>query len=331
MKYSKKKYKINNIVLCVLIFLVLIEMIPYALTILLPQLCYGCTTIGKYQQKLNESIHLSKITWLIYLFLFIYLIYVSSYWKNPILKYGSILFSLFMIYLPTMPFIVIINIIMMCYYKNPPFIYDYHTLFPTSIDLEKNADNIIREFKDYKQTADCIRKTNPGYKIEVNSTKDNCWRAHYLKKSGVMNEEITSFPITYKLLKDPQIHNAIFSILDPGVEIPEHTGYYKGYLRYHLGIIIPDKNTEKAYIVCGGETYSWKEGEGILFDDMYLHNVKNPTNQTRVVLYLDIKRTSDSNWINTLNYIGIYLIENSIMLNIFLKNQHSQIKIEDNS
>ena len=141
------------------------------------------------------------------------------------------------------------------------------------------------------------------------------------------------FPNTIELLKNEQIHNAFFSILDPGVEIPPHIGYYKGYLRYHMGVIIPNNNTgkidDKAYIVCGGEKYIWEDNKGVVFDDLYLHYVKNPTNQLRVVLYLDIKRNSNSHIVNTINDVGIYLIENSFIFNNFLKNQHSQNKIEN--
>jgi beta-hydroxylase len=241
-----------------------------------------------------------------------------------------------MIYLPTLPLINIITLFLSLIYKNPPFITDYHDIFPSSIDIEENSNIIINEFKSYTKNhkPDCIRKTNPGFKIENNSRDDNCWRALYLKKIGKIDDNMAQyFPNTIELLKDKQIHNAFFSILDPGVEIPPHAGYYKGYLRYHMGVIIPNNGTgaidDKAYIVCGGEKYIWKEGHGIVFDDLYLHYVKNPTNQMRVVLYLDIKREDESYFVNKLNDIGIHLIEKSIVFNIFLKNQHSQNKIEE--
>ena len=158
--------------------------------------------------------------------------------------------------------------------------------------------------------------------------------SNIFEKIGVLDENMVQyFPKTTQLLKDSQIHNAFFSILEPGVEIPPHVGYYKGYLRYHIGIIIPNSESNdtinKAYIVCNDEKYIWKENEGIVFDDMYLHYVKNPTNQTRVILYLDIKRNSNTYFINKLNDIGIYFLENSIVLNRFLLNQHNQIKIEN--
>jgi beta-hydroxylase len=328
--------KNTSIILLVLIALTLIELIPYLLTIIFPNLCYGCTTIGKLQQQLNENINLGYISWFSYTVLFIYFIYLSSRFKNILYRYSSIFFCLFMIYLPTLPLINIITIFFRMIYKNPPFINDYQNIFPSAIEIENNSNIIISEFKNYTKNnkPNCIRKSNPGFKIENNSNDDNCWRALYLKKIGkIDNNMIQYFPNTIELLKNEQIHNAFFSILDPGVEIPPHVGYYKGYLRYHMGIIIPNNETDnlndKAYIICGGEKHIWKEGQGVVFDDMYLHHVKNPTNQTRVVLYLDIKRKDSSYFLDKINDIGIFLIENSIVFNSFLKNQHSQNKIEN--
>lgn len=330
---------IRIIVLIILILFALSEIFPYILTIIFPNLCYGCTKIGNMQQYVNAKYNLGYISWFSYTILFVYFIYLSSKFKNATLKYGSILACLFMIYVPTLPLVNIITLILCSIYKNPPFITNYSTIFPSSIQIEKKSKTIIDEFKNYTKhhKPDCIRKSNPGFKIENvknESVEDNCWRALYLKKIGKIDENMTQyFPSTIELIKDEQIHNAFFSILDPGVEIPPHVGYYKGYLRYHMGVIIPNNETnrtdDKAYIICGGEKYIWKENVGIVFDDLYLHNVQNPTNQTRVVFYLDIKRKSDLYFVNKINDIGIYLIENSIVFNSFLKNQHNQNKIED--
>jgi hypothetical protein len=319
-----------------LVSVILVEVIPYIITILFPNMCYGCTYIGKLHQYLNIKFKFAYISWFLYILLFVYFIYLTCELKNIMLKYSLIFICLFMIYLPTLPIINIITIFLCMIYKNPPFINNYYEIFPAASLIEKHSNIIINEFKNYTKNnkPDCIRKNNPGFIIESNSIKNNCWRAVYLKKIGKIDDNmIQHFPNTIELLKDEQIHNAFFSILDPGVEIPQHVGYYKGYLRYHLGVIIPNnltgKTDDKAYIVCGGKKYIWEENKGIVFDDMYLHYVKNPTNKVRVVLYIDIKRKSKSNIINKLNDIGIYLIENSIIFNSFLKNQHSQNKIEN--
>lgn len=323
-----------NIIIYFLILISILEFLPYLITILFPNFCYSCNFIGKIHQKINTKYGISFIIWIVYLIIFLYFIYFFIRLKNSFSKFFFIFFCLFMIYLPIYPLINIITIILYLFCENTPFIYNYHNIFLPSIEIEKNADKIIFEYKNFIQNnkPECIRKSNPGFKIEYNEIKDNCWRSIYLKKIGKINDEIkTFFPNTIKLLNEDQIHNAFFSILDPGVEIPPHFGYYKGYLRYHLGIVIPNndtnKNNDKAYIICGGEKYVWKEKEGIVFDDMFLHYVKNPTNKTRVILYIDIKRNFDSTFLNFINNIGIHLIEGSILFKLFLKNQHVQQKI----
>lgn len=320
----------------ILILLSLVEIIPYLITIIFPNLCYGCTKIGKYHQKMNYYYNLSSINWSAYTLLIIYYIRIKQNLNNKLLKNIMMLVGIFLIYLPTFPLLNIITLVLSGIYINPPFIEDYSKIFPDSVFIEKNADIIINEFKTYNKNIlpDCIRKSNPGFKIENSNDNDSCWRAIFLKKLGVLdNSMIKYFPETIKLLQSKQIHNAFFSILDPGVEIPPHVGYYKGYLRYHMGIIIPNNDSsnenDKAYIVCGNKKYIWKEKKGIVFDDMYLHYVRNPTNQMRVVLYLDIKRKNKNVFIDKINDTGIFLIENSILLNTFIKNQHGQSKIKN--
>jgi len=320
----------NTWIVLILVLIMCIELIPYAITFTFPNLCWGCTSIGKIQQELNAKYNLAYLAWFSYTFLVIY-IYASYRFKNVVFKISAFFLLFAMIYVPTLPITNIINLLLCIFFKNSPFIDDYHTIFPASVSIENHATTIIDEFKKYTSIykPECIRSTNPGFKIELTDNEEHCWRGLYLKKGGeIVNTLISHFPTTTTLLKDPQIHNAFFSILDPGVEIPPHVGYYKGYLRYHLGVVIPN-GREKAYIICGGEKYTWREQEGVLFDDMYLHNVKNPTNQLRVVLYIDLVRKSKSYFLNALNQFGIYLIENSIILNTFLKNQHGQTKIKN--
>jgi len=330
------KNKTQIIIISILILLSLIEIIPYIITIIFPKLCYGCSTIGKYHQELNNKFYLGYINWFAYTLLLLYIIFLSYDNKNKFWSFGIIILCFFLIYFPTLPLLHLITILLSSYYQNEPFIKNYENIFPQSKNIENASSIIINEFNEYikNNKIDCIRKTNPGFKIENTNDDNSCWRALYLKKIGrVVDNMIKYFPNTTELIKDKQIHNAFFSILDPNVEIPPHVGYYKGYLRYHMGVTIPNNdikdNNNKAYIVCGNEKYVWKENEGIMFDDMYLHYEKNPTNKMRVVLYLDVKRNSNNYFIDKLNDIGIYLIENSIIFNTFLKNQHSQNKIDE--
>jgi hypothetical protein len=195
--------------------------------------------------------------------------------------------------------------------------------------LEKKYTHILGEYNNYeaihKEDVACIKTNNPGFRIEKKLKNDNnCWRSIFLKKAGVIDEElIPYFPITLSLLQSDQIHNAFFSILDPHVDIPPHKGYFKGYLRYHLGIKIPHINSQRPYLVCGGVVYEWKNGEGIVFDDMYSHYVNNPSGQTRVILYLDLKRSTLCSFDSKLVDIMYRYLESHPLVQTINKNQHT--------
>ncbi len=109
------------------------------------------------------------------------------------------------------------------------------------------------------------------------------------------------------LRRIPGLYTAFFSVLDPHQDITPHWGYYKGFVRYHLGVLIPGNNEdhscwlrvngnaednarEDKALVEKGEIYYWKNGQGIVFDDNYLHDAANQSNEVRVVFWLDLRR-----------------------------------------
>jgi ornithine lipid ester-linked acyl 2-hydroxylase len=102
---------------------------------------------------------------------------------------------------------------------------------------------------------------------------------------------------------------AFFSILLPGKHIPEHRGPYKGVLRYHLGLIIPEPH-EKCRIRVGNDVRSWREGKSLIFDDSFPHEAWNETDSVRVVLFIDVIRPLPFPW-SALNETVIRLIAES--------------------
>jgi len=82
---------------------------------------------------------------------------------------------------------------------------------------------------------------------------------------------------------------AFFSILAPGKHIPAHRGPFKGVIRYHLGLLVPEP-AERCRIRVGTEIRHWREGESLVFDDTYEHEVWNDTSGRRAVLFLDVVR-----------------------------------------
>lgn len=97
-------------------------------------------------------------------------------------------------------------------------------------------------------------------------------------------------PRTMELLrKIPGAKTAFFSILSPRMHIPPHCGPYKGVIRYHLGLIVPEPK-EQCRIRVADQVAHWEEGRSMFFDDTFEHEVWNDTAGMRVVLFMDVLR-----------------------------------------
>lgn len=126
---------------------------------------------------------------------------------------------------------------------------------------------------------------------QVNITRDNRWKTFFMYGYGYrMDRNCKRCPETARLVESiPGMYTAFFSILSPGKHIPLHRGPYKGLLRCHLGLIVPQPEAN-CWIEVGGVTRHWQEGKCLVFDDTYKHRVQNDTDGVRVVLFLDILR-----------------------------------------
>ncbi|QDU65496.1 aspartyl/asparaginyl beta-hydroxylase domain-containing protein [Engelhardtia mirabilis] len=122
-------------------------------------------------------------------------------------------------------------------------------------------------------------------------TQDDDWKTFFFCAYGMVAQKNCELcPQTWALIKDvPGLKLAMFSILSPGKHIPAHRGPFKGVVRYHLPLIVPEP-AEGCRIKVGGETHVWREREGVFFDDSYVHEVWNETDGLRAVLFLDIER-----------------------------------------
>jgi beta-hydroxylase len=47
--------------------------------------------------------------------------------------------------------------------------------------------------------------------------------------------------------------------------------------------------------------YAWRDGEDVMFDETYVHWVKNETEKTRVILFCDIERPLSSRLMTRIN------------------------------
>ncbi len=86
----------------------------------------------------------------------------------------------------------------------------------------------------------------------------------------------------------PNLFQSFFSILEPHTPVPPHSAPYGGYLRYHLPIIIPTDVPPQLRVKA--QMHTWREREGVLFDDTWDHEVFNESDFIRVVLVVDVLR-----------------------------------------
>ena len=128
-------------------------------------------------------------------------------------------------------------------------------------------------------------------KDQIEITDDDRWKTFFIYGYGFEAKlGVQMCPQTAALMRQiPGMTTAMISILSPRKHILDHRGPYKGVLRYHLGLIVP-KDAESCRIRVGEDIRHWQEGKSMIFDDTFNHEVWNDTDETRVVLFVDVLR-----------------------------------------
>ena len=128
--------------------------------------------------------------------------------------------------------------------------------------------------------------------ISANDGRD--WRMFIMKAYGVdMPQNLRSCPTVASLLaQSPEVISCILSFLAPGKHIPTHRGPFRGILRFHLMLSMPQDESGRPACVMEieGTQYRLADGDSLLWDDTYPHEVWNRSNEVRVALLLDVWR-----------------------------------------
>ncbi|TIX84732.1 MAG: aspartyl/asparaginyl beta-hydroxylase domain-containing protein [Mesorhizobium sp.] len=116
------------------------------------------------------------------------------------------------------------------------------------------------------------------------------WSRFYIKWYGYEHHSARRLcPTTVKILRSvPSVHGAMFAYLPKGAQLTRHADPIAVSLRYHLGLATP--NSDACFINVDGRNLSWRDGEVIMFDETYLHFVRNDTESDRLILMCDVKR-----------------------------------------
>jgi aspartyl/asparaginyl beta-hydroxylase (cupin superfamily) len=180
--------------------------------------------------------------------------------------------------------------------------------FPWIEQVEANWTVIREELEHVLADREALPNFQDISKDQIEITDDDRWKTFFLYGYGFKAKlGVQMCPRTAALMEQiPGMRTAMFSILSPHKHILDHRGPYKGVLRYHLGLIVP-REAELCRIRVGQDIRHWQEGRSLVFDDTFNHEVWNDTEQTRVVLFVDVLRPLPSPW-SQLNHLIVKAI-----------------------
>ncbi len=163
--------------------------------------------------------------------------------------------------------------------------------FPWVKRIEDSHEVILRELEGVLADREALPSFQEISKDQIGITNDDRWKTFFLYGYGFEAKlGVELCPRTAELMRSiPGMTTAMFSILSPRKHINPHRGPYKGVLRYHLGLIIPERQ-EECRIRVGQDIRHWEKGRSLIFDDTYNHEVWNDTDEVRVVLFVDVLR-----------------------------------------
>ena len=109
---------------------------------------------------------------------------------------------------------------------------------------------------------------------------------------GTPNTEMNEyFPATLAALSNAPLYGlddspfeVFFSLLRPGQHIKPHYGLSNHSLTVHLPLIIP----EQCWLRVGDEARKWEAGKLVAFDDTFIHEARNESEEERIVLIFSI-------------------------------------------
>jgi beta-hydroxylase len=160
---------------------------------------------------------------------------------------------------------------------------------PGLVELGRHWRTIREELHPLLAQRDRIpafRDISPDHRRIATDTR---WKSFFLEGYGFRAEEnCARCPQTMALLKNvPGLVVAFFSIMEPGTQVPPHRGVTKAWYNCHLGLVVPEGQVG---IEIAGRRVGWREGDWIVFDETNRHRVWNETAQSRVVLFLQVRR-----------------------------------------
>ncbi|WP_339502307.1 aspartyl/asparaginyl beta-hydroxylase domain-containing protein [Pseudomonas silesiensis] len=172
--------------------------------------------------------------------------------------------------------------------------------FP-ELDVLKDNWEVIRDEAMHLFDEGYIRAAKKNNDAGFGSFFKKGWKRFYLKwYDKPLPSAQTLCPKTVALLCGiPNVKGAMFALLPGGSHLNPHRDPFAGSLRYHLGLSTP--NSDDCRIFVDGQIYAWRDGEDVMFDETYVHWVKNETQMPRVILFCDVERPLSNRFMTRIN------------------------------
>lgn len=149
--------------------------------------------------------------------------------------------------------------------------------------IRNEGDVVLRR----KDDVPSLVRISPDHK----GIADEKWKSFFLWGYGYrIDENCARCPKTAALLAQvPGLISGFYSIMESRGRLVQHRGVTKAFFTTHVGLRVP-QDWERCYIIVDGTKLHWREGEAIIFDDTFEHEVLNDTPEDRVILLLHVKR-----------------------------------------
>jgi hypothetical protein len=175
-------------------------------------------------------------------------------------------------------------------------------------DIVTHRERILEELTLLTQS-----NVQPVPMIDLDSMQRNAfpdqtgWSTQWIKLSTSYSGTSDHLPCLAGITRRHSdfIVNLFVSIMQPGTCLRQHRGPNSGTLRYHYGLDVPDGDL--GLEINGQHQYKWKNGEGIVWDDVELHRAWNNTSLSRAVLFVDVVRPFPW-WLDKLNRAVIAIL-----------------------
>jgi aspartate beta-hydroxylase len=157
-------------------------------------------------------------------------------------------------------------------------------------DIRNEAEPLIAHLPSVPRFHEIMREQEA---ISINDNRD--WRIFVLKAYGVScPKNMEACPRLAAIVAAvPGVLSASISFMAPHKHIPSHRGPFRGVIRFYMGLSVPrrtDDGRPAAVLKVDGVEYRVGDGDWMLWDDTYPHEVLNDSDTVRSVLVLDVWR-----------------------------------------